>query len=556
MSERVICKDSETRLSSQAIVKICGWKHVSCSNAVFDGVVIRATIEDTRNSSKCPCCGKRSVHIHSYYDRVVSDLPFHGHPMQLTIHSRRFRCKNPLCGRQTFASQVEGVTGRYLRRTVSAGKYLEGMLANVTSKVGAVQAALSGMQISTSTALRIVTNIKIDVDCGSVREICIDDFASRKGQTYRTLIADAETGLPIEVIGSRDEKDVSRALKKYKRVKVVSRDRAGAYDRAIRRSLPKAKQVADRFHLVKNSGDHIESAIKHNIQSIRKEVESYIGVSAVDRTVQMYRPPNQEDIEIFNRVKDMKKRGLKKTAAIKVFGRRRTDDLWDSEEPHGRKIAPPKQVLANLDIIDAGVKAGKSYKEIYKDCRASGRKISYDAILLQMKKVYPMYKPKRGSHEGRNDVLVQSEAVHKSAIRLLATGKIHMYVCNPGFGIDEKTGECSNEYILAEQLISYSPQLRMLRDVHNSFRAILKGGDTDALDQWIDTYGNSPFPDVQSFVKSVSKDITPIKNAIRFKINNGLIEGLNNKVKALKRSMYGRAGDKLLWTKLYLSCAT
>lgn len=96
----------------------------------------------------------------------------------------------------------------------------------------------------------------------------------------------------------------------------------------------------------------------------------------------------------------------------------------------------------------------------------------------------------------------------------------------------------------------------MLRDVHNSFRAILKGGDTDALDQWIDTYGNSPFPDVQSFVKSVSKDITPIKNAIRFKINNGLIEGLNNKVKALKRSMYGRAGDKLLWTKLYLSCAT
>lgn len=556
MSERVICKDSETRLSSQAIVKICGWKHVNCSNVVFDGAVIRATIVDTRNSSKCPCCGRRSVHIHSFYDRTVSDLPFHGHPMQLTIHSKRFRCKNPLCSRQTFASQVEGITERYLRRTVSAGKYLEGLLANVTSRVGAFQAALSGMQISTSTALRIVSNIRIDIDYGSVRKICIDDFASRKGQTYRTLIADAETGLPIEVVGSRDEKDVARSLKKYKRVKVVSRDRSGAYDRAIRHSLPRAKQVADRFHLVKNSGDHIESAIKHNIQSIRKEIESHIGTSAVDRTVQMYRPANQEDIDIFNKIKDMKKRGMNKSAARNAFGRRRTDDLWDSEEPHGRKISPPKEVLANLDIIDAGVKAGKSYKEIYNDCKASGSKISYDAIRLQMKKVYPMYKPKQGSHEGRNNALAQSEAAHKSAMRLLATGKIHLYVCNPGFGINEKTGECSKEYILAEQLISYSPQLRILRDVHNSFKDILKGGEEEALDHWIDKYGNSPFSDVKSFVKSVIKDITPIKNAIRFKINNGLIEGLNNKVKALKRSMYGRAGDKLLWTKLYLSCAT
>lgn len=476
--------------------------------------------------------------------------------MQLTIHSKRFRCKNPLCSRKTFASQVEGITERYRRRTVSAGKYLEGMLANVTSKVGAKQLALSGIQISTSTALRIVTNIKIEVDCDSVREICIDDFASRKGQTYRTLIADAETGLPIEVVGSRDEKDVARSLKKYKRVKVVSRDRAGAYDRAIRRSLPKAKQVADRFHLVKNSGDHIESAIKHNIQSIRKEIESYIGVAAVDRTVQMYRPPSQEDIEIFNKIKDMKKRGMNKTATRNAFGRRRVDDLWDCEEPHGRKIPPPKHVLANLDIVDAGVKAGKSYTEIYNDCNASGMKISYGAIRLQMKKVYPMYRPKPGSHEGRNNALAQSEAEHKSAMRLLATGKIHMYVCNPNFGIDEKTGECSKEHILAEQLISYSPQLRMLRDIHNSFRTILKSGETEALDNWIDTYGNSPFPDVKSFVKSVIKDITPIKNAIRFKINNGLIEGLNNKVKALKRSMFGRAGDKLLWIKLYLSCAT
>lgn len=61
----------------------------------------------------------------------------------------------------------------------------------------------------------------------------------------------------------------------------------------------------------------------------------------------------------------------------------------------------------------------------------------------------------------------------------------------------------------------------------------------------------SPHKDVASFVDSVKSDIIPIRNAIRYPISNGMIEGLNNKIKALKRSMYGRASDKLLWIKMY-----
>lgn len=556
MSERSCCKDSETRFSSQAIVKLFGWKHVKCSNVVFDGTTLIVEVEDTRHTAKCPSCGKRCKRIHSYYVRHIDDLSVHGHPTHLSVRGKRYRCENPKCRHKTFAAQVEGITERYGRRTVAARQYLEGLLANLTSRVGANQARLSGIDISVSTALRIVANITTDIRYESVRQICIDDFAFRKGQTYRTLVADADTGMPLEVICSRDEKDVSRALKKYKKVRLVSRDRAGGYDRAVRHSLPKAAQVADRFHLVMNSGDHVSSAIKHNIQSIRDEIARYIGESATSPSPQMFRPPEDKDIELFNRAKEMKKKGMSLRAIAKSLdiGKKRVDDLCKSETPHGRKITAPKQLLQNIDIVDAGVKAGKSYMEIYQDLKAAGRSMSYDSLTLQMKKVYPMYRPKQGVRTGRNELIAQSEEKHKASMRLLSSGCIHLYVCNPDYGVDKKTGECSPEHVLAERLISYSSTLRELRNIHNSFRSVLKEGVPDAINAWIDEHRSCKFADIQSFVRSVSKDIVPIKNSIRFNINNGLIEGLNNKVKAIKRSMYGRAGDDLLWKKLYLSC--
>ncbi|MCI6679896.1 MAG: transposase [Bacteroides sp.] len=47
----------------------------------------------------------------------------------------------------------------------------------------------------------------------------------------------------------------------------------------------------------------------------------------------------------------------------------------------------------------------------------------------------------------------------------------------------------------------------------------------------MERYSKSPYGDVVRFVKSVQLDNSPIKNAIKYSISNGLIEGLNNKKK-------------------------
>jgi len=51
---------------------------------------------------------------------------------------------------------------------------------------------------------------------------------------------------------------------------------------------------------------------------------------------------------------------------------------------------------------------------------------------------------------------------------------------------------------------------------------------------------------MQRFAQTIQRDIEAIRNAIITPWSNGQTEGQINRLKALKRSMYGRAGTELL----------
>lgn len=53
-----------------------------------------------------------------------------------------------------------------------------------------------------------------------------------------------------------------------------------------------------------------------------------------------------------------------------------------------------------------------------------------------------------------------------------------------------------------------------------------------------------------SFVSGLEKDIEAIEQAVISEWSNGLVEGTNNKLKMIKRTMYGRSSKKLLEAKL------
>ena len=77
----------------------------------------------------------------------------------------------------------------------------------------------------------------------------IDDFALRRGLVYATVLIDAETGRRVDVVPGRTADVAEEWLRDHPGVEVVCRDGSGAYGEAVRRALPDAVQVSDRWHL-------------------------------------------------------------------------------------------------------------------------------------------------------------------------------------------------------------------------------------------------------------------------------------------------------------------
>ena len=87
------------------------------------------------------------------------------------------------------------------------------------------------------------------------------------------------------------------------------------------------------------------------------------------------------------------------------------------------------------------------------------------------------------------------------------------------------------------------------RDIYNaasSFYATIMGNDIDELDSWLDSYGKSPIKELRSFAYGIRMDLKAVRNAITFDASNGIVEGFVNKLKAVKRVMFGRASLDLI----------
>ena len=87
------------------------------------------------------------------------------------------------------------------------------------------------------------------------RVLGVDDFALKRRHRCATILIDAETGERIDVLPGRGAQVLETWLRAHPGVEIVCRDESGAYAEAIRRALPDAVQVCDRWHLWANFRD-------------------------------------------------------------------------------------------------------------------------------------------------------------------------------------------------------------------------------------------------------------------------------------------------------------
>jgi transposase len=82
--------------------------------------------------------------------------------------------------------------------------------------------------------------------------IGLDDWAWKRRLRYGTLICDLERGLPIDLLPDRTVETVSAWLEEHPMIDTISRDGSSEYASAIKKGAPQAREVSDRWHLVKN----------------------------------------------------------------------------------------------------------------------------------------------------------------------------------------------------------------------------------------------------------------------------------------------------------------
>jgi transposase len=92
--------------------------------------------------------------------------------------------------------------------------------------------------------------------------------------------------------------------------------------------------------------------------------------------------------------------------------------------------------------------------------------------------------------------------------------------------------------------------IQYLEDFTYDFKSIFKEKEKVMLTGFIEIYQDSPYSKIKSFVNGLTMDIDAVANAVELPYSNGFVEGNNNRLKMIKRMMYGRAKMPLLKTKI------
>ena len=103
--------------------------------------------------------------------------------------------------------------------------------------------------------------------------------------------------------------------------------------------------------------------------------------------------------------------------------------------------------------------------------------------------------------------------------------------------------------VLAEQC----PPIRMMRSLALEFRMLFGHGNAEQLDRWLQQAASCGLPDLQTLAVSLSREREALLAAITLPWSNGPTEGIVNKIKLIKRQMYGRGSFETLRQRVLLS---
>lgn len=502
---------------------------------------VKLQIHSRQKKSECPLCHTCSRSIHSIYQRLIKDLPAFGNKISITLTVRKFYCCNPACSRKIFTERFAEHFAPYLRRTRRLDEKLLKISLLMGGNPGQRLCRNLSIQISSSTLIRLIHRQKAPV-VNPLTVIGIDDWAGKKRQTYGTALVDLKKHKIVDLLKDREPLSVECWLKNHPEIRVVTRDRFMPYANGIRAGAPQAEQVVDRWHLLKNLGDALQRVLERNQQQLKHARTGEISrlkqkwVAAQNKSVANNENKKQGRLQLaFLKVKELAEKAysIKATAKeahvsrVTVKKYRMLQELPVKRPSKRSSIALFDEYIVRRINEQPDVQKMILYKELkakgYKGCRS----VAFEYLNRYMKPEPRFHVPKLP------DIFYMP-----SKLRLLLFK-------------DEKD-LTQKECRLIGHLCSLSNELKTVRTLSQSFYRMMQEKKSSELKPWIDKVLNTSIYEIKSFAQGLMHDFDAIKNAFQLKWSNGQVEGQINKLKTVKRQMYGRASFELLRKRLLL----
>ncbi len=95
-------------------------------------------------------------------------------------------------------------------------------------------------------------------------------------------------------------------------------------------------------------------------------------------------------------------------------------------------------------------------------------------------------------------------------------------------------------------MLAADTQMVTVDRLARQFIQLVKNRQSDDLDQWLADVAVSDIKALTTFANGIRSDLAAVRNALRLNWSNGQTEGQINRLKFIKRQMYGRAKLDLL----------